>query len=75
VARLVEEEVQAALAAAAQDAFSAAEIQAAGGDAALLSALRERRSQAERIEALRRGGLSGLDRDELERVLELARGR
>lgn len=75
VARFVEQEVRAALEASQQETFSAAEVQAAGGGEELLDALRQRRQEAERLEALRRGPLSGLDKDALEQVLELARGR
>lgn len=74
VARFVEEEVRAALEAARTETFSPAEIQAAGGSEELVEGLRKRRSEAERLEALR-GALSGLDRDELEQVLELAKRR
>lgn len=75
VARFIEDEVRAALETSQQDAWSAAEIQAAGGSEELLTTLRQRRREAERVEALRRGALAGLDKDALEQVLELARGR
>lgn len=73
VARFIEEEVEAALEAARRGAWTAAEITAAGGDADLLARLEKARGEAERVEALKRSGLAALDKDEVEKVLELAR--
>lgn len=73
VARFVEEEVEAALEAARKASFSADEIGAAGGDAELLAKLEKKRTEAERVQALKKSGLAGLDKDEVEKVLELAR--
>ncbi|MCO5171464.1 MAG: hypothetical protein M9894_34620 [Planctomycetes bacterium] len=71
--RFVEDEVHAALEARAAEGFTAAEVEAAGGDAALLEALERRRAERERLAGLRRAGLDRLDRAELEQVLEQAR--
>lgn len=71
--RFVEDEVHAALEARAREGFSRQELEAAGADAALLDKLEAARADGERIAGIRRAGLDGLTRAELEQVLELAR--
>lgn len=71
--RFVADEVQAALEARARAGFTAAEIEAAGGDASLIEKLEKARTDRDRIEAIRRAGLDGLNKAELEQVLERAR--
>lgn len=73
LARFVEDEVHAALDARASEGFTAREIEAAGGDAALVEKLTQARLERERLEGMRRAGLDGLTRAELEQVLDLAR--
>jgi hypothetical protein len=73
--RFVEDEVHAALEARAKDGFSAADVEAAGGDAALLERLEKARAERERVDAIRRAGLDGLTKAELEQALEQARRR
>lgn len=73
LARFVEDEVHAALEARAAEGFSAQELEAAGADAALLERLGSARVEQERLAGLRRAGLDGLTRAELEQVLDLAR--
>lgn len=73
LARFVEDEVHAALEAQARQGFTVEELQAAGADAALVGKLQAARAERERVEGIRRAGLDGLSRAELEQVLDLAR--
>ena len=73
LARFVEDEVHAALDARAREGFSVQELEAAGADAALLEKLQAARAERERVDGIRRAGLDGLTRAELEQVLDLAR--
>jgi hypothetical protein len=73
VLRVVEDEVAQAIASYSKDAFSATEIEAAGGDADLVSALRATREDERRLAAIRGAGLHELSADQLEAVLVEAR--
>lgn len=75
LARFVEDEVHAALEARAAEGFTAAEVEAAGGDAALLERLEKRRADREKAQALRAAGLHALSADALAEVVERARTR
>ena len=72
VLRVIEDEVAKAVASFAQDAFSASEIEDAAG-AEALAKVRERRTELERVEAIRSAGLAGLGADELAAVLSDAK--
>lgn len=71
--RFIADEVQAALDARARGAFTAGEIEAAGGDPALVEKLEKARAERERVEGIRRAGLDTLTPAELEQVLERAK--
>lgn len=73
LARVIEDEVARALATRAGDAFTADEIEAAGGGAELIEQLRTRREEQRKIDALRAAGLHELSGEELDLVLEQAR--
>ncbi len=71
--RVVAEEVEAALEARQDDAYSADEILAAGGDEALLGRLEAARAERRRVERVRALGLHRLPAEALTKVLEAAR--
>lgn len=73
--RFVEDEVHAALEARAAEGFTAAEVEAAGGDAALLEKLEKHRAAREKAQALRAAGLHTLSAEALAEVIERARAR
>jgi hypothetical protein len=73
VLRLVEDEVAAAVASYAKDAFSASEVEAAGGDTDLVSKLRSQREDERRVAAIRSANLHTLTAEQLEGVLTEAR--
>lgn len=75
VLRFLEDELEAALAAQSEDAFSASDVEAAGGGAELVEALRAQRSDRARAAALRRAGLADLSAEELAQVVAAAKGR
>ena len=73
--RFVSDEVHAALEARAREGFTAQELEAAGVDAALLEKVAKARADREKIDAIKRAGLDGLTKAELEQVLERASRR
>ncbi|RMG12712.1 MAG: hypothetical protein D6731_13360 [Planctomycetota bacterium] len=73
VLRLVEREVERALAARGADAYTASEILAAGGGEELVAALREARERERRVRKLRETGLADLSAERLAAVLSEAR--
>ena len=72
--RFLERELEEGLAAQRAGLYAEEEISAAGGGEELLGALRSKRLERERVEAIQQAGLTELGREELEQVLSEARG-
>ncbi len=71
--RFVEDEVHAALEARDREGFTLAEVEAQGGDAALLEKLEKHRADRALAAKLRAAGLHTLSKDELAAVVDRAR--
>lgn len=73
VLRFLETEIGDAVASRSEFTFSAEEIRRAGGDDALVEALRAQRKDQQRVDAIRRAGLAELPAEALEALLAEAR--